>query len=125
MLEKNSSKQSTQPTLHISEIMKKVVPKPPLVANRRPKNLKDLPVKVMMTPPQQLYEGNSPCGRPCCKSCMHIGTGVIFESATKRKKFQARITANCRTKNIVYMYLIKCCKCKKKDIVETENPWYL
>ena len=30
---------------------------PPLVANRKPKNLKDLLVKAMMKPPQQHFEG--------------------------------------------------------------------
>ena len=70
------------PTLHISETMKKAVPNPPLVANRRPKNLKDLLVRAMMKPSQQLYEGTSPCGRLCCKSCTHIRTGNTFESAT-------------------------------------------
>ena len=41
--------------LYISE--KKVVPNPPLVANRRPKNLNDLLVRATMKPPQQLQEG--------------------------------------------------------------------
>ena len=98
------------PTLHISEKMKKAVPNPPLVANRRPKNLKDLLVRVTMKPPQHLYQGNSPCGRPSCKSCTHIQTSITFESATTGEKFPARVTANCRTKNIIY--LIECQKCK-------------
>ena len=99
------------PTLHILETMKKAVPNPPLVANRQPKNLKDLLVRVMMKPPQQLYEGTSPCGKPRCKSCMHIRTGNAFESARTGEKFQAHVTANCKTKNI--LYLIQCRKCKK------------
>ena len=111
------------PILHISETMKEAVPNPPLVANRRPKNLKGLLVRVMMKPPQQLYEGNSSCGRPHCKSCMHIWTGLTFESATTGEKFQARVTANCRTKNIVY--LIECWGVKKTYIGETKNPLHL
>ena len=74
------------PTLHISEKMKKMVPNPPLVANRQPKNLKDLLVRVTTKPPQHLYEGNSPYGRPRCKICTHIQTSVIFESATTEAK---------------------------------------
>ena len=111
------------PTLHISEKMKKAVPNPPLVANRRPKNLNDLLVRATMKPPQQLHEGNSPCGRPRCKSCAHIRAGVTFESARTGEKFRARVTANCRTKNIVY--LIECRKCRKQYIGETENPLHL
>ena len=37
---------------------------------------------------------------------MHIRTGITFESAATGEKFQARVTANGRTKNIVY--LIEC-----------------
>ena len=76
-----------------------------------------------MKPPQQLYEGTSPCGKPCCKSCMHIRTGNAFESAMTGEKFRAHVTTNCKTKNIVY--LIECRKCKKQYIGETENPLQL
>ena len=110
-------------TIHISEKMKKAVPNPSLVANRRPKNLKYLLVRATMKPPQHLYERNSPCGRPRCKSCMHIRTSFTFESATMGEKFQAHFTTNCRTKNIIY--LIECRKCKKQYIGATKNPLQL
>ena len=100
------------PTLYISEKGKKVVPNPPLLANRLPKNLKDLLVRATMKPPQQLHEGNSPCGRPHCKSCVHIRTGMTFAAAKTGEKFCARVTANCRTKNIVY--LIECQRVETK-----------
>ena len=99
------------------------VPNPPLVANRWPKDLNDLLVRATMKPPQQLHEGNSPCGRPHCKRCAHIRAGMTFESAKMGEKFRAHVTANCRTKNIVY--LIECSKCKKQYIGETENPLHL
>ena len=86
-------------------------------------NLKDFLVRVTMKPPQQLYEGNSPCGRPHCKSCTHIWMSVTFESTTTGEKFRAHVTANCRTKNIIY--LIECRKCMKQHIRETENPLHL
>ena len=76
-----------------------------------------------MKPPQQLYKGTSPCGRPRCKSCMHIRTGNAFESATMEEKFEAHVTTNCKSKNIVY--LTECRKCKKQYIGETENLLHL
>ena len=103
--------------------MKKAVPNPPLVAKRRPKNLKDLLVRATMKPPQQLHEGKSPCGRPRCKNCVHIRTSMTFASAIMEQKFRARVTANCRTKNIIY--LIECQRCKKQYVGETENPLHL
>ena len=111
------------PTLHISEKMKKAVPNPPLAANRPPKNLNDLLVRAKMRTPQQHHEGNSPCGRPRCKSCTHIRAGTTFESARTGEKFRAHVTANCRIKNMVY--LIECRKCRKQYIGETENPLHL
>ena len=105
------------PTLYISEKVKKAVPNPPLVATRRSRNLTNLLVSATMKPPQQLYEANSLCGRPCCKSWVHIQTDMTFESARMEEKFRARATANCRTKNMVY--LIKCRKCTKQCIGET------
>ena len=111
-------------TFHISEAMKKAVPKPSLVANRRLKNLKDLSVKVMMTPPQQLYEGNSLCGRPCCKSCMHIGTGIIFESATTEKSSKLALPLTAGPKTLCTRLSAANVKKNKQDIVETEHPWH-
>ena len=69
------------PTLHISETMKEAIPNPPLVPNRRPKNFKDLLVRAMMKPLQQLYEGISPCGKPCFKSWMHIRTATLLKAS--------------------------------------------
>ena len=87
-------------TVYISEKMNKAVPNPPLVANTLPQNLKDVLVMATMKPPQQPHEGSTPCGRPRCKSCMHRRKGINFESATTGEKFRARVTANCKTKNI-------------------------
>ena len=111
------------PTLHISEKMKEAVPNPPLIANRRPKNLKDLLVRASLKPPPQRHEGSNRCGRPRCKSCVHIKTGITFKSAVTGENFRAQVTANCKTSNIVY--LIECRKCNKQYVGETENPLHL
>ena len=111
------------PTLHISNKMKETVPNPPLVANWRPKNLKDLLVSVLLKPPLQRHEGSTRCGRPRCKSWMHIKTGIIFSSAVTGENFQEKVTANCKTNNLIY--LIECCKCNKQYVGETENPLHL
>ena len=39
------------PILHISPKMRQAVPEPPLIANRRPRNLKDLLVRASSKPP--------------------------------------------------------------------------
>ena len=99
------------------------VPDPPLVANRRPRNLKDLLVRASSKPPQIDYQGSSQCGRPRCKTCARIKTGTRFSSATTGETFHARVTANCKSKNVVY--LIQCNKCSKQYVGETENALHL
>ena len=44
-------------------------------------------------------------------------------SAITGERFRARVTAHCRTKNIVY--LIECQRCKEQYVGETENPLHL
>ena len=89
--------------------MKKAASYPTLVANRWPKNVK----VFFVSAPHQFQEGNSPCGRPRCKSCaqIHVRAGMTFESARTGEKFRARVANNCRTKNIVY--LIECRQSRK------------
>ena len=76
--------------LHVSERMKQAVPNPPLVAYRRPKNLKDLLVRATLNPPERNYEATRQCGRPRCKTCAHIKMGVGFSSAVTGEQFRAR-----------------------------------
>ena len=78
------------PILHISPRVKLAVPELPLVANRRPPNLKDLLVRTSSKPPLIKYEGSSQCRHSRCKTCVHIKVGTRFSSATTGEKFHAR-----------------------------------
>ena len=107
------------PTVHISD--------PPLVANRRPRNLKDFFVRAILKPQQQQqqqqHKGTIRCGRPRCKTCAHIRPGTRFCSTVAKDTFRARVTATCKTSNVIY--LIECSKCHKQYVGETENPLHL
>ena len=63
------------PILHVSERMKLATPSPPLVANRRPRNLKELLTKAKLKPSQR-HNGSRGCGRPRCKTCALVRTGT-------------------------------------------------
>ena len=77
------------PILHVSERMKQIIPNVPLVAYRRPKNLKDLLVRATLKPPQQSYEGTRQCGRPRCKTCEHIKSGLkVFQRSDWQRIFE-------------------------------------
>ena len=104
--------------------MQKAVPNAPLVAYRRPRSLKDLLVRASIRLPENiLHEGSRQCGRRRCKTCAHVRTGTDFTSAATGKKFSARVSATCKTSNIIY--LIQCRKCKMQYVGETENPLHL
>ena len=56
-------------------------------------------------------------------ACAHVRTGTDFTSAATGDKFSARVSAICKTSNIIY--LIQCRKCKMQYVGETENPLHL
>ena len=111
------------PTLHISKRMKSVLPNPPLVAYRRPCTLKDLLVRASMKPPQQIYNRSNRCRKPHCKTCVHTKLGNSSASPVTGEKFEARVTVDCKTTNIIY--LIECSKCNKQHVGETEDPLHI
>ena len=109
------------PILQVSERMKRMISSAPLVAYRRPRNLKDLLVRATLRKPlQPSHEGTRQCGRPRCKTCAHIRMGVRFSSAVTDEDFRARATADCKTSNVVY--LIACQKCGKQCWGNGEPP---
>ena len=112
------------PVLHASSLLKKAIPEWPLIAYRRPKNLRDLLVKAELKPAGlQPAGGSSPCGTRRCLTCSHIQTGITFRSATTNQAFNVRATATCKTRNVIY--LIDCRKCRKQYVGETQNPLHI
>ena len=95
------------------------LPKPPLVAYRRPPNLRDLLVRAAYGQVRETYKGNDQCQQPRCKTCAHIKMGTTFRSTTTGQRFRVRATADCRTRNVVY--LIECKKCAIQYVGETDN----
>ena len=67
--------------------------------------------------------GKSPCKRPHCKACAHITTGTVFNSTTTGAQFRVKATADCGTRNVVY--LIECKRCTIQYIGETENALHV
>ena len=53
---------------------------------------------------------------------MHTKTGITFKSAVTGENFRAKVTANCKTSNLIY--LMECRKCNKQYVRETETDYY-
>ena len=110
------------PILHVSEKMKLAAQSPPLVANRWPRNLKDLLTEATLKLSKR-HKGSQGCGRPRCKMCVHMKTDTSFISSVTNKRFRASVDATCKTSNVVY--LTECARCQKQYVGETENSLHL
>ena len=108
-----------QITLRRSERLNAIFKLPPIIAFRRPKNLKDLLVPVTLT--SRVHEihvpRNSPCGTSRCKTCPILKTRNEFTSKATDERFTIKIHAVCKTSNIVY--LIECRKCGPQYVGES------
>ena len=105
-----------------SERLKKVFPKKPVMAYRRPKSLRDLLVKARLpqdpmdnTPPGE----SKPCGGRAC-SCCKVMTPTQVAKSSNGAPVKLKHQTNCKSKNVVY--LITCTKCNKQYIGETGQP---
>ena len=67
---------SNSPVLHASQRLKKAIPENPIIAYRRPKNLRDILVSAQLKPSSfEPAHGSSPCGNKRCLTCDHVQTG--------------------------------------------------
>ena len=80
-----------QPIVHASERLKQAFPLPIFSSFGRPKNLKDLLVRVTLTTTQHNAPGNYHCVSGSCKTCPILLTMNSFVSNTTGECFQISI----------------------------------
>ena len=69
------------PILHTSSKLKEAIPDPPIIAFRRPKNIKDLLVRAKLNPPSPPTNAiNTRCNNNRCKCCHEMVTCSKFKS---------------------------------------------
>ena len=67
--------------LHASHRLQQAIPEPPIVAYRRPKNLRNLLIIAeLKSADNEPNQGSSPCGSKRCLTCRHIRTGETFDT---------------------------------------------
>ena len=106
--------------LNTSERLRKAFPSFPLIAFRRPKNLKDLLVRASLKPPSYNKPGNRPCGAARCKTCPILLATDEFSSHVTGEKFKVKFNASCKSSSVVY--LITCRRCGQQYVGETGQP---
>ena len=105
--------------LHLSERTKRAFPKPPTIAYRRPKNLRDLLVRADLAPRTPHPRGTTLCGRSRCKTCSALISTDTFTSHYTGKTYTLRTAATCKSRDVVY--LLQCRKCGLQYVGETEQ----
>ena len=112
------------PILHSSQRLQQAFPKPPIIAFRRPKNLRDLLVRSNLeTPTPPPDAGSAPCNSKRCKCCPEMVMANGFLSYRTGRRYNIRTHMTCKSSNIVY--LITCRKCSVQYVGETENPLHI
>ena len=108
------------PILQASVRLREAFRYPPLIAFRRPRNLKDFLVRATLTSTPSKSPGNYPCGAPRCKTCPILKVTDEFSSHTTGQLFKVKFRASCKSSNIVY--LITCRRCGLQYVGETSQP---
>ena len=87
--------------LHEDERLKNLLKNRPIIAYRKPKNLKDLLVRSKFVYEQEEEKG--------CSWCSQVKETNTFKSETTGKTFSILHKVNCKSSKIVYLVRCKCC----------------
>ena len=101
--------------------MKEVFSEPPMVAFRRPTNLREKLVKAKLPPSgreKRTVKGMKRCEKNC-PSCPFIQEQRIVRCTKTNKSVEINAQCNCKTSNVVY--IISCTQCPSKYIGKTER----
>ena len=103
-----------------SNWLQKAFPFLPIIAFRRPRNLRDLLVCADITPKISDPPGNFRWEARRCKNCLILVTTDTFSSSKTGERFKLKLHASCKTSNVIY--LIQCRRCGHQYVGETEQP---
>ena len=105
-----------------SEWLQRAFPLPPLIAFHCPKDLRDLLVRVELTPNVHTCKalGNQHCGAARCKTCPILMVKDEFTTHATGKQYRMRENTSCKLSKVIY--LIKYKRCGHQDVGETGQP---
>lgn len=99
---------------------KQTFKEPPMLAYKRPPNLRNLITRASITPRQDTHiAGFYDCANSKCKTHTHNITGDTFSSSITNKTYRMTQSLDCNIHNLIY--LITCAKsdCKQQYVGET------
>ena len=113
-----------QPVLGSSDRCKQAVKDLPVMAFRRPKNLKDYLVRAKLKPAnsEERVRGTVKCGNQRCMICKnHLKVGRSCISKRTNKSYSINYKLDCNSDNVVY--LISCKVCGLQYVGSTVTPF--
>ena len=106
------------PILHSSKRCSSAIPECPMVAFRRPKNLRDILVKAKIKN-RNVRGGFYPCSDKRCLTCRSGLTGETIPITSTSKTFTINKHTTCKSFNVIYA--VTCKRCNKQYIGKTET----
>ena len=87
--------------------LKRVMPAPPRICYRRPKNLRDILVRARLPPPSsgknlRLKQGFTRCMNSRCQCCAYTINTKTHSSLYKKKTWNIQSPVDCNTNNCIY-----------------------
>ena len=108
--------------LHTSDRLAQVAPDNPILAYRRPRNLRDLIVRAEVPSPETastIQHGTFKCDSRCVVCQNHIRESESFSGHTLSTFYKTIGHITCNTTNVIY--LISCRLCGVQYVGETKN----
>ena len=102
--------------------LKEIFPLPPLVAYKRPPNIRDSLIRAKVPRPNpNKPKRNLPGMKQClnCGVCPYVRVGKSVRSTNNNYQIEINTSVNCSSSNVIYM--VGCKKCTQQYIGETER----
>ena len=101
--------------------LKEAFPLPPLVAYKRPPNIRDKLIRAKVPPTEQRPKRNIVGMTKCrnCPICPFIMEGKTVKSTASKFSIDINKPVNCQSRNI--LYCIQCDRCRVQYIGESER----
>ena len=108
--------------MHQDPYLADVFPLPPLIAYRRPPNIRDKLIRAKVPdPPPARPKRNIPGMKKCndCPICPFVTTGQTVKSTQTKYSVAINLSVDCQTMNIIFM--LGCRRCKAQYIGESQR----
>ena len=95
----------------------------PRIEFTRPRNLRNLLVHAGLKDLSMNHQATK-CGNTCCNTCPVLITSGHFTSKSTNITYKIKHYCNCKSHNMIYIYLIECQMCSVQYVGETDKCFH-